>query len=127
MKRFLYILIASVYFFSTTGIIVVTHYCGGEVDSVSLFRIVEEGDQWGCEGSSCCNPNCNDEVKNIKLEVFHTLQSINTQTEVSVLSNDIVFSSDNDAPLTARFCNSHFDSKSPPANSVYILNCTFLI
>ncbi|MDP2302133.1 MAG: hypothetical protein Q8N03_06890 [Ignavibacteria bacterium] len=62
-----------VYLAGTTGFTIITHYCGGEIDSVSIFRNINDSDACECEGNSCCEPCCDDEVKNIKIEDSHTI------------------------------------------------------
>ncbi|HRI47423.1 MAG TPA: hypothetical protein PK559_10005 [Ignavibacteriaceae bacterium] len=71
MKKISITLFLLLYFLSTTGLTLVTHYCGGEVDSISLFRVAGDDDPCGCEGNSCCDPCCEDEVLNIKINDSH--------------------------------------------------------
>jgi hypothetical protein len=127
MKKLVKIFFILLYFIGTSGFTVVTHYCGGEIDSISIFRNINDSDPCGCEGNSCCDPCCDDEIKNIKIEDDHTIgvkyfqSSENLISHISIsLSNDISFL--NDILFQTSILNLH-----PPGEPSYILNHSFLI
>lgn len=71
MKKISITIFLCLYFLSTIGLTIVTHYCGGAVDSISLFRVAGDDDPCGCEENSCCDPCCEDEVVNLKINDSH--------------------------------------------------------
>ena len=75
-RRFTYLILffcVSSYVFSTIGISVFTHYCGDEIESISLFL----------KSKNCCGDDnepmncCKDEVKHLSLKSDFTFLSVN--------------------------------------------------
>ncbi len=54
MKRTFAIFFAVLYFYSASGICINLHYCGGKVESISLFQTDEEGCCPDEEKMNCC-------------------------------------------------------------------------
>lgn len=87
MKRFLHIIIAGLFLFTTTGFIITKHYCGGNLVDVAINSVPE----------SCCDDDgggcCSEESEIFQLrEDITTVQSIDLDTEFSF--NILLFTSD---------------------------------
>jgi hypothetical protein len=127
MKKILNIFFLLVYLAGTTGFTIITHYCGGEIDSVSIFRNINDSDACECEGNSCCEPCCDDEVKNIKIEDSHTigvkylqLLDISITIQYLIVENHISYFE------TTRDFNLN-NNLPPPEKPIYIRYHSFLI
>ncbi len=68
MKRFLSILLVSIYLFFSLGLVITVHYCSGNLASLNLFK----------KSSCCCDEEkettksiakdcCKDEIKTVKI------------------------------------------------------------
>ena len=127
VKKLLHILFAVVYLFLTAGLTITAHYCGGEIDSVSLLRTLGDKDTCGCEDTSCCDPCCEDEVQTVKITDQHTYEAKFKQNLYEVvISVNLEESTENTFSNHIHFFNGNelLLLNSPPT---HILNCSFLI
>jgi len=126
VKKLIHILFAVIYLFITMGLTITAHYCGGEIESISLSRTLNDEDPCGeCE-TSCCDPCCEDEIQTIKLTDQHTFEAKFKQEPVKVILAFInqVSSRDSFSNHIHFFSGNELLLNSPPVN---ILNCTLLI
>ena len=109
MKKFIHILIASLFLITTTGFTITKHYCGGNLVDVAINTAPE----------SCCDTNeggcCTDESETFQLKENVTpVQSIDLDQEFSfeiqVLVNDLF---EVNIPEISLF-NSIFETDIPP-------------
>ena len=127
VKKLLHILFASIYLFLTTGLTITAHYCGGEIESISLSRTLNDEDPCGDCETSCCEPCCEDEIQTIKLTDQHTYEvKFKQDLYEIVLTNNLEESIDNFVSNQIHFFNSNELTylNFPPT---HLLNCTFLI
>lgn len=127
MKKLLHILFAAVYLFLTTGLTITAHYCGGEIESVSLLRTLDDKDPCDCNESSCCVPCCEDEVQTVKITDQHTFEAKFKQNLFEVvLTVNLEESTENSFSNHKHFFNGNelLLLNSPPT---HIQNCSFLI
>lgn len=134
MKNVLKIIIIAIYLFSSTGFILVKHYCSGEVQSVKIVHAPSEKDICNCE-SSCCESSCCDipddccsnETEVLKVDDVHTAKEnfeLKISFAVEFLSSETINSPEFSEK---RFSTSLIDFSSPPKNSRNILFSVFLI
>ncbi len=128
-----YILFTFLYLFLTAGLSITYHFCGGEVNSISLSRTPDDEDPCGdqchtdLEKSCCPESHCKDEIKTIKLDDLHTFEAKFKQllfSENSIIVSDEIVNNkliDKSNYYTTSSQNLHINS------STYLFNCTFLI
>ena len=134
MKSTLKIIIITAYLFSSTGFILVKHYCGGEIHSVKIAHTPLEKDMCNCENSccksSCCDiPDdcCSNKTEVFKVDDFHTAKE-NFKLKISFTVELISIETINSPEFSKKyFSTSIIDFSSPPKNSRNILFSVFLI
>jgi len=85
-SKIFFFLIVFTYVFSTVGVRVISHYCGGELENVSLFS----------KPSSCCDGEeeetddcCKNDVKHVSFQEDFTFYTIVTDCKIPVLQFSI--------------------------------------
>lgn len=66
MKKLIAILFASHYLLFAIGVNLQLHYCGGKLDSISIFKSVSDADC--CGGKAMKKDCCNDDFKLFKIK-----------------------------------------------------------
>jgi hypothetical protein len=127
MKRLVKIFFILLYFVGTTGFTVVTHYCGGQIDSVSILRSINDSDPCGCDGDLCCDPCCDDEVKNIRVDDLHNTSIKNILSEENQIASSQVILKDELHFLSSFQVNKIKLNFHPPDSPTFIKNHSFLI
>ena len=126
MNKIVALILAVLYFTTTSGMVINIHYCMGEVFSVEINKSAkEECNKCGAKSKSGC---CNTQLKIVKLNEVHQPVTVNTNTspasiEVAslVTTNFIVYNT---------VLDKEGDDNSPPILSppdIFIKNCVFLV
>jgi len=123
MKRFVSIILSFLYISLSTSAAVSIHYCGGELESITINSHTE-----GCccvysEMSSDC---CKDESLILKLDTDQTINVVqNILPEqiiiLSILTNQFELLKDNGIELV---CDNYFVPP-PKLQPIWLMNCTF--
>jgi hypothetical protein len=123
MKRFLSIILSFLYISLSTSAAISIHYCGGELESISINSYSE-----GC----CCGSSemsrdcCKDESLVLKLDTDQTITSVqNILPEqiiiLSILTNQFELLKENGIDFV---CDNYFVPH-PKLQPIWLMNCTF--
>lgn len=123
MKRFLSIILSFLYISLSTSAAISIHYCGGELESISINS---QSEGCCCGSSEISRDCCKDESLVLKLDTDQTISSVqNILPEqiiiLSILTNQFELLNENGIDLIV----DNYFVPPPKSQPIWLMNCTF--
>lgn len=112
IKRLTHITLAFLLLFSTTGITVSRHYCGGHLRSVSLVKIP----------AACCDTEgcCHNDIEQYRLDDDFSLSAFTIDFEQEIIPARLLLAYNTLEPLTPDLKSIYSDRPSPPGVRLFL-------
>lgn len=126
VKKSLYIIFLTVYFFLTVGVSVTAHFCGDELISVAVYTDPDSKEPEGCCEELYSDQCCQDQLTTIKLNDYHKSEAAKSVSNL-ISTAQIEYSTFDERPDVEIYRLPVVASNSPPGRPVYLINKAFLI